>query len=540
MASNALLWKFGLILAVLAVGLYFSYPPEDRISLGLDLRGGAHILMQVDTDSALKHQLDVVQDRLGQELKEKGVGYEAILSTGPGELEIRGVPSSSVDTAQAILDEALGDWDVSRAGAGTWRVEMPADVRQYYRTSAVKGTLTTMWNRLDGLGVSEPLIQEQGIQGDRILVQLPGVENPERVIDLLLDTARLEWKAVSYPPGVSDFGNWLPPTDRETLVAMFGGRLPPDTEAFVQRTSGPGGSLELWWPLKRVSTVGGGDLKNAFRQTDQWGEPSVGFELTQEAGRRFEVATKENIQRKMAIVLDDEVISAPTIRGTIRDQGVIEGGFSVQEAEDLALKLRSGAIPADVDIIEERTVGPSLGQDSIRRGLTAGIVGLICVFGFMLVYYRLSGLNAVVALLLNVLLVFGALGALPFLFSGTTALRATLTLPGIAGLILTVGMAVDSNVLIFERIREELRLGKTVRSAVQQGFSKAVVTVLDCNITTIVAAVFLGMYGTGPVRGFAVTLIIGLLVSMFTAVFVSRQLFELVLLGKSGADTLSI
>ncbi len=242
----------------------------------------------------------------------------------------------------------------------------------------------------------------------------------------------------------------------------------------------------------------------------------------------------------MAILLDGKVISAPVIRGSIRDEGVIEGGFTVSSAEDLALSLRSGALPTKIEIIEERTVGPSLGMDSIKAGLWAGGVGFAGVLLFMVAYYRLSGVNAVAALVLNMVLVFGTLGALPFLFSGVTTLRATLTLPGIAGLILTMGLAVDANVLIFERIREELNLGKTVRSAVDQGFGKAFKTILDCNITTVVAAFFLAMYGTGPVRGFAVTLIIGLSASMFTAVFVSRQLFELVLSLKKRAESLSI
>jgi preprotein translocase subunit SecD len=293
----------------------------------------------------------------------------------------------------------------------------------------------------------------------------------------------------------------------------------------------------LWWPLKRVSAVAGNDLRNAYRTADQWNDPSVAFELTADAGRRFEAATRENVGRQMAIKLDDYVISAPVIQDVIRDQGIIKGGFDVTGAEDLSLQLRSGAIPAEVSFIEERTVGPSLGRDSIRSGLTAGIAGFLGVMLFMLIYYRLAGVNAVVALALNILLVFGILGALPVLFAGV---QATLTLPGIAGLILTVGMAVDSNVLIFERIREELGLGKTVRSAVEQGFGKAFMTILDCNVTTLVAAFFLFSYGTGPVKGFAVTLTIGLLVSMFTAVFVSRQLFELVLRAKGRAGSLSI
>jgi preprotein translocase subunit SecD len=283
-----------------------------------------------------------------------------------------------------------------------------------------------------------------------------------------------------------------------------------------------------------VSTVVGSDLRSARRGQHQFGNATVDFSLTKDAGRRFESATRENVGRKMAIVLgsvkDKQVISAPVIKSTIRDSGYIEGGFTVESAEDLALKLRSGAIPTDVTIIEEQTVGPSLGRDSIRSGVLASIVGFLAVMVFMLVYYRLSGLNAVLALALNVLILLGAMG-----YFG-----AALTLPGIAGLILTVGMAVDSNVLIFERIREELRLGKTVRSAVDQGFSRAFLTIVDCHVTTLVSSFFLFTYGTGPVRGFAVTLIIGLLASMFTAVFVSRVIFEMVLGQGRKVESLSI
>ena len=367
-----------------------------------------------------------------------------------------------------------------------------------------------------------------------------------RAKKMFVEPARLDWKAVSYPPNSGDPGTWLPPISREAAIALFGGRLPDDTELFPEPLSQRDGEpAQRWWPLKRVSTVFGNDLKSSYPDLDQWNEPAVSFELTQDAGKRFGAATRANLGRKMAIVLAvrvggeviSEVISAPVINGVIHDRGIISGGFTPQEAEDLALKLRSGAFPADVRIIEERTVGPSLGRDSIRAGLISGGAGFLGVMLFMLVYYRLSGVNAVVALALNMLLIFGTLGAVPFLFSGA---QATLTLPGIAGLILTVGMAVDSNVLIFERIREELRLGKTVRSAVEQGFSRALMTILDCNVTTLVAAFFLFSYGTGPVKGFAVTLTIGLLASLFTAVFVSRQLFELVLTVKGRAESLSI
>jgi preprotein translocase subunit SecD len=545
MSSNPLLWKLVLIGVVVAGAVVAGYPPAEKINLGLDLRGGAHILMEVDTAAAVTYQVELTQSRIGQQLKEEGIGYEAIVTLGEASLELRGTDASKVAEAREVLDAVVGGWEVVDAGSGTWRATMPPDLRTYYATTAVDMTLATMRNRIDALGVGEQLVQKQGLKGDRILIQLPGVEDPERVKDILQDPARLEWKAVSYPPGVGDPGAWGPPADPQQLLDQFGGALPPDTELYPQEvTNQAGEKITVQWPLKRVSVVVGGDLRNAYRSSSQWDEPAVSFELTADAGRRFAAATRENMGRHMAIVLGSSdqksVVSAPIIQGVIHEQGIIQGRFTVEEAEDLALKLRSGSIPTEVKIIEERVVGPSLGRDSIRSGLFAGVAGFLVVLVFMVAYYRLSGVNAVVALLLNVVLVFGALGALPYLFSTVSNLRVTLTLPGIAGLILTVGMAVDSNVLVFERIREELRLGKTVRTAVAQGFSKAFMTILDCHVTTISAAIFLGVYGTGPVRGFAVTLIIGLAVSMFTAVFVSRQLFELVLARKQRVETLSI
>ena len=542
MSKNPLLLKFVLILVVVAGAAFFAYPPEERINLGLDLQGGLHIVMQVETGSALEYELGLTQSRLGQRLSDLELGYDSILPTAETVLEIRGTDPVRRDEVRKVLDENLTRWQIQNLGGGNWRVEMPAELRTYVEENAIAGTLTTIRKRIDGMGVASPTVAQQGIRGDRVLIQLPGVEDPERVKDLLKNTAQLEWKEATYPPAVTNYRDWGPPDSMEGLLALFGGVLPDDTDVYPQevepRVPRPdGGMIIYYWPLKRVSTVVGADLRNAFRSADQWGDPQVNFELSQDAARRFETATRENLGRRMAILLDGEVISAPVIEGVIADQGVIHGGFDVAAADDLSLKLRSGAIPTKISIIEERTVGPSLGRDSIRSGLAAGLAGFLGVMLFMLIYYRLSGVNAVVALALNMLLVFGALGALPVLFSGATA---TLTLPGIAGLILTVGMAVDSNVLIFERIREELRLGKTVRSAVEQGFSKAFLTIIDCNVTTLVAAFFLFSYGTGPVKGFAVTLFIGLLASMFTAVFVSRQLFEIVLLRRERAESLSI
>ena len=541
MSNRPLLWKFLLIFAVVGGALFAGFPPKDRINLGLDLRGGAHILLQVKTESAVEYQLDLVQGYIGNGLKDKGLAYESVLKTGEATLEVRGTDSARSSEVREQLDTIVGSWDISSLGSGGWRVTMPAEQRASHEQAAVNVTLDRMRNRIDSLGVAEPLIQKQGIHGDRILVQLPGVEDPERVKGIIKDRGILEWKAVSYPPG-AQVGNWVPPDTEEALASQFGGVIPDDTEVLrqIQRNELGTDARTIYWPLKKVSAISGSDLKTAFRSSGEWGDPAVSFQLTQDAGKRFEAATTENLGRQMAIVLDSEVISAPVIRAKIRDSGIIEGGFTVTSAQDLALKLKSGAFPTEVQVLEERTIGPSLGKDSIRRGLWAGMAGFAGVLLFMVGYYRMSGVNAVIALGLNVVLVFGTLGALPFLFAGVTNLRATLTLPGIAGLILTVGMAVDANVLIFERIREELRLGKTVRSAVEQGFGKAFMTILDCNVTTVVAAFFLAMYGTGPVRGFAVTLFIGLAASMFTAVFVSRQLFELALSRKQRIESLSI
>jgi len=541
MSKNPLAWKFLLILAVIVVMGFAAFPPDERINLGLDLQGGLHIVMQVDTDSALKYDMDLRQTRMGNSLKDDGITYESVFAPDNTTLEIRGTDPAQDDQLSKKLNALMGAWSPRRVQAGLWRMKMPSQERVLIETGAVDTTLTTLRNRIDALGVAEPTVQKQGLDGDRILIQLPGVENPERVKGILKEPALLEWKAVSYPPAATP-GSWAPPETQQALLAQFGGQLPDDTQPFLQEfVRDDGTTAEVWWPLKRVSVVAGNDLKDANADRDEWGDSIVSFELTQDAGRRFEVATRENLGRQMAIVLggvrNKKVISAPVIEGVIRDRGLIRGSFTQSEVQDLAIKLRSGAIPTDVQIIEERTVGPSLGRDSIRAGLISGIASFIGVMLFMLFYYRFAGVNAVVALALNVLLVFGALGALPFLFAGA---QATLTLPGIAGLVLTVGMAVDSNVLIFERIREELKVGKTIRAAVEQGFGKAFITILDCNVTTLVAAFFLFSQGTGPVKGFAVTLIIGLLASMFTAVFVSRQLFELLLRRKTNADTLSI
>ncbi len=530
--SKKLSINLAIVLAVTLLAAWWVYPPKDTINLGLDLRGGAYILMQVDTASALRYDTGLTLTRLGQAFKERGLEGVTLEDPEVDVILIQGADTSRQGDVREVLKDQASGWNASETGPGAWRLTMPPERRKYVETSAIEATLTTLRNRVDQFGVREPLIAKQGLQGDRILIQLPGIEDIGQLKQAIEKPALLEWKVVTYPPTGVNTESWVPPNSREQLLQEFGGTLPADTDVYPQLITNPDGTPggELYWPLKRVSTIVGSDLKTAHRINTQWGEPGIGFELTQDAGKRFAVATRDNIGKKMAILLDGKVISAPVIQSQIHDRGEITGSFTVQEAETLALQLRSGALPTNVNIIEERTVGPSLGRDSIQSGVLAAVLGFAAVMLFMLAYYRLAGLNAVVALALNVLLVLGAMA-----YFG-----ATLTLPGIAGLVLVVGMAVDSNVLIFERIREELRLGKTVRSAVDQGFSRAFTTILDCNITTVVAAVFLGVYGTGPVRGFAVTLVIGLAASMFTAVFVSRQIFELVLGRGRRVESLSI
>jgi preprotein translocase subunit SecD len=348
------------------------------------------------------------------------------------------------------------------------------------------------------------------------------VDDPARVKDLIRATALLEIK-----PVVASADS------EEALLAPYGGKVPEDAMVvtgdardMTDRVIG-----KRYYLLKKASVVTGRDLRSARRSQDQFGQPAVAFTLTLEGGKKFGAYTGAHVGEQMAIVLDNKVYSAPVIKSQITDSGIIEGSFTIQSAEDLALVLRAGALPASITYLEERTVGPSLGRDSVVRGVRSGLVGMALVMLFMLVYYRGAGINANVALLLNALLLLGAMAAF----------KATLTLPGIAGIILTVGMAVDANVLIFERIREELALGKTVRNAVDLGFSRALATIVDSNLTTLIAALFLFQFGTGPIKGFAVTLSLGIIISMFTAVFVSRTLFEVVLSRKRGREqTLSI
>ena len=518
--DRKIIWRIVITLAVVGTAVFALI--RKPIPLGLDLSGGIHLVLQVKTDDAIKAELDDAALRL------KTVAAEKNLALGDGSADVTGlsfrvaVPAGTDrDALRQLTDDYLPEYAVD-AGSDGWTFAFKPNVERSIRDLAVRQALETIRNRVDQFGVAEPVIQRQGIESDRILIQLPGVDDPTRVKQIISNTAFLEWKEVLAGPAPS----------RDILLSRTGGQVPADAEISTEDREDESGAVVAkdYYLLRKAAIVTGRDLRTARRGQGQFGEPVVNFYLIPSGGDKFAEFTAAHVGDPAAIVLDGNVISAPVIRSRIRDEGYIEGNFDIETAEDLALKLRAGALPASINYLEERTVGPSLGRDSIVHGVRAGVVGLILVIVFMVVYYKLSGLNAVFALLLNVVILLGAMA-----YFG-----ATLTLPGIAGAILTIGMAVDANVLIFERIREELAVGKTVRSAIDTGFARAFGTILDSNLTTLIAALFLFQFGTGPVKGFAVTLSIGLIASMFTAVFVSRTLYMLALAGRDRVETLSV
>ena len=518
--DRKIIWRIVITLAVVGTAVFALI--RKPIPLGLDLSGGIHLVLQVKTDDAIKAELDDAALRL------KTVAAEKNLALGDGSADVTGlsfrvaVPAGTdPDALRQLTEDYLPEYTVD-AGSDGWTFAFKPNVERSIRDLAVRQALETIRNRVDQFGVAEPVIQRQGIESDRILIQLPGVDDPTRVKQIISNTAFLEWKEVLAGPAPS----------RDILLSRTGGQVPADAEVSTEDREDESGAVVAkdYYLLRKAAIVTGRDLRTARRGQGQFGEPVVNFYLIPSGGDKFAEFTAAHVGDPAAIVLDGNVISAPVIRSRIRDEGYIEGNFDIETAEDLALKLRAGALPASINYLEERTVGPSLGRDSIVHGVRAGVVGLILVIVFMVVYYKLSGLNAVFALLLNVVILLGAMA-----YFG-----ATLTLPGIAGAILTIGMAVDANVLIFERIREELAVGKTVRSAIDTGFARAFGTILDSNLTTLIAALFLFQFGTGPVKGFAVTLSIGLIASMFTAVFVSRTLYMLALAGRDRVETLSV
>jgi preprotein translocase subunit SecD len=512
--KGTLLWRGILILALIVIAVVLAYPLNEKINLGLDLQGGMHLVLQVKTEDALRAETDADMERLIQLAGEDGLSGLQPRRVADDRFEIAGLTPDGMDKLADIAEKRNytgqnGRWGVAGRGDGRVTFAMNATETNAVRSSAVNQAKQTIDNRINAYGVAEPNIAVA--EDYRILVELPGVDDADRVRKLIKSTAFLEFRIVEGSPSDS----------RETLVAGLGGRVPDNLEILDGDVSDKSGSVigKRYYAVQKRRTVTGRDLKNARPSVGEFNRPIVHFSLSPQGSDAFAELTGNNIGRGLAIVLDGRVVSAPVINARISDEGIIEGDFTQQEVQDLSTVLKSGALPAGIKILEERTVGPSLGQDSIDKSLLAGLVGTALVVLYMLIIYNLSGLNAVAALALNVVLLFG----------GLAAFGATLTVPGIAGIILTIGMAVDANVLVFERIREELHAGRTIRSAIDLGFEKALSSIVDGNVTTLIAAAFLFQFGTGPIRGFAVTLTIGLLASMFTAVFVSRWLFDFVL-----------
>src|SRR5215472_10334489 len=497
---------------------------RDRIRLGLDLKGGTHLVLQVKVDDAVNLYSDQAMERLRDGLRTRNITYSDVQKKDSTHLLITGIPQEKSADLQTLVNDQFSDWTLDRVpGDPSARVlSLKVSAATGIRNEAFTQAMTTIRNRIDALGVVEPEVAEYG-QGDyEIVVQLPSVDDPTRVRDIIQSTALLELKIVQDGPY---------PT-KEAALSQHGGVLPPDTillpgKSDSRTDNSPG---EVWYIVNRIAAVTGRDLSGAQPGTDENGRPAVNFTLTRDGAARFAQVTGANVGRLLAIVLDNRVESAPVIRNQINDRGIIEGSFTPQQTADLSLVLRSGALPASIKYLSEQTVGPSLGADSIRHGVIASIVGLCAVMVFMLVYYRGAGINADLALILNLLILVAALG-----YFG-----AVLTLPGIAGVILTVGMGVDWNVLIFERIREELRAGKAVGGAVAGGFEQAFRTIIDTHVTTVVSAMILFTFGTGPIRGFAVTLTIGLVANLFTSVFVSRVIFDWELARRERGEALSI
>jgi preprotein translocase subunit SecD len=483
-----------------------SFLPQERIQLGLDLQGGMHLILEVEVQKAVESHLERAVEDLKQDLRKQKIRYLNLQRVGTEGLDLTLMRADDDEKVQEMVADNYPDFELkSEVGAAEGRLfhlMLGPRARDRIMKMASDQALETIRNRIDQFGVSEPDIRPQ--DNYRILIQLPGIKDPERAVELIGKTAILEFKLVD---------------EENSLDEALKGNLPPGREILYQVSSDPkSGRKKIPFLLKKRSLLTGEYLTDARVRIDtQYNEPYVALSFDSRGGRLFEKITGENIEKRLAIVLDNNVYSAPVIRDKISGgRAQITGRFTMDEARDLAIVLRAGALPAPVKILEERTVGPSLGKDSIDRGFKSMVIGGIIVMIFMIIYYSLSGIVADLALLVNIL----------FIMAGLAFFGATLTLPGIAGMILTIGMAVDANVLIFERIREELRLGKPARAAIEGGYGKALVTILDANVTTFIAALVLFQFGTGPVRGFAVTLSIGIVASFVTAVFATRVVFD--------------
>jgi preprotein translocase subunit SecD len=499
-----------------------------NIRLGLDLKGGSHLVLQVHVQDAIKTEADGAIERMKEEMRKQSIDYTALDRNDPAtiddadkiQIDVKGVPATKTTAFRNLITERFQQWVLTPVNSTDYRLNMRPSELLILKRDTVDRSLQTISNRINQLGLTEPTVQQYG-QADKdyeILVELPGVDDPARVKEIMQTTAQLEIDDVKEGPFPS----------REAALTQKGGILPLNTKLVRQPPIGDRG--EEWYLVSRTPIIRGTDLRNARAGQDEFRKWNTQFSLSPDAGKRFGRYTESNIGNRLAVVMDNSIHSVAVIKGRIEDNGQIENIGSEQEASDLSLVLRAGALPSTIEIVYESSVGPSLGADSIHAGIVAGLAGLFAVIVVMLVYYKRSGVNAVLALLLNTVILMAAL----------SYFKAVLTLPGIAGVILTIGMAVDSNVLIFERIREELRSGKAIVSAVDAGFQKAWWTIVDTHVTTVVSCAFLFIFGEGPVRGFAVTLTIGLLANVFTAVFVSKVIFDYELSGSRQVAELSI
>jgi preprotein translocase subunit SecD len=494
----------------------------DRIHLGLDLKGGTHLVLQVMVNEAVSAVTDNDVARVQADLQQGGFPARSVLKPDPKKpevIQIQGTPPDRTGDVRSLLDSRYGNqYTISSGANNIWTLTMKQTEVQATEQHTLQQAIDTIRTRIDSLGVTEPTIQEYNLGTNQILVELPGLDDLSRVHDIIQSTARLEIHLVVGGPFATE----------QAAAQSVGGTIPPDN--IVMAYGGTEPELQgQYYLLQRIPVVAGNDFRDAQPSVDENGRPDATFILTRNAGDRFYQFTSTNVGKSLAVVLDNRVQEAANIQQAIRDQGRITG-LGKEKAQNLSLMLRTGALPASIHYLQESVVGPSLGADSIRRGVLASVVGMLAVMVFMLVYYHGAGINADLALILNLVILLGFMG-----FSG-----ATLTLPGIAGVILTIGMGVDSNVLIFERIREELHAGKAPAAAVDQGFAHAWVTIVDTHVTTIVSAAILFLFGTGPVKGFAITLSFGLFANLFTAVFVSRHIFESILRRKQRGEALSI
>jgi preprotein translocase subunit SecD len=523
--DRTLIWRAVTILVVVLVCIYgivglpksraeLAENLQKNIKLGLDLRGGSHLILEVQVQDALKVEADLAMEQLKEALRKAAVDYASMDRNDPASIEeadriqfnVHGVPAVKTADFRRIAAETCPRWVLTPVNSTDYRMNLKPSELIAIKKDTVDRSIQTIDQRINQLGLTEPVVQAYGgaDAGYKILVQLPGVDDPARVKDIMQTAAMLEISQVLGGPFPS----------REAALGQNGGVLPLNSK-LVQMAPGRGEG-DSWYLLNRSPVVTGRDLRNARAGRAELGAWETDFTLNQEAAKRFGRFTEANIGKPLSIVLDNRIRSVATIQNRIEDSGRITNQRNQQEASDLALVLRAGSLPAGIVYIEERSIGPSLGADSIHQGIVAGVVGLAAVVSFMLVYYKRSGVNATLALVLNAVMLMAAL----------SYFGAVLTLPGIAGVILTIGIAVDSNVLIFERIREEIRTGKGIPAAIDAGFGKAFLTIIDTHVTTVVSCAFLFMFGTGPVKGFAVTLVIGLISNLFTAVFVSRAIFD--------------